>query len=79
MDPPPPPSHLHCRIEHRRPDGAVAVLAAADGLRAAAWAFEDELARLAAAGRRGTLALVCEVGGRDAPVAARRVAPGAAG
>jgi hypothetical protein len=79
MDPPPPPSRLHCRIEYRRPDGAVAVLGAADGLRAAAWAFEDQCARLAAAGRRGTLALVCEVTGREFPVAARRLGAGLAG
>jgi len=77
MDTPPTPSRLHCRIEHRRPDGAVAVLAAADGLRAAAWVFEDALAGLLDAGLRGTLALVCEVGGQDVPVATRRVMPGA--
>jgi hypothetical protein len=79
MDAPPPPSRLHYRIEHRRPDGTVAVLAAANGLRAAAWAFEDALACLLDAGLRGTLALVCEVGGQDVPVATRRVAPGTAG
>ena len=79
MDPPPTPPHLHCRIEHRRPDGAVAVLATADGLRAAAWVFEDAFVRLAEAGVRGTLALVCEVTGRDLPLAARRVGPGLAG
>jgi hypothetical protein len=79
MDTPSTPSRLHCRIEHRRPDGAVAVLGAADGLRAAAWTFEDAFVRLVEAGGRGTLALVCEVAAQDLPLAARRLGPGLAG
>jgi hypothetical protein len=79
MDPP-PPSRLSCRIEHRRPDGAVALLGAAAGLRASAWAFEEAFLRLAEAGGRGTLALVCEVmGGEDLPLAVWRLGPGLAG
>jgi hypothetical protein len=39
----------------------------------------DDFARLAAAGERGTLALVGEVGGRESPIATRRVEPGIAG
>jgi hypothetical protein len=45
---------------------------------AAATAFEREFRRLARRGDLGTLALRCELDGRDAPIASRLVVPGTA-
>ena len=76
MDPAHSPRyHLTYRPHHGSDRQVGGVLA---GLLAAARAFEDEFFRLACAGERGTLTLVCELAGTDVPIVARRVAPGTA-
>jgi hypothetical protein len=64
------------RIEHRPPGEYPAVLALASRIGEAAAAFEDHIRHLAAAGERGTLALVCEHRGCDLPMLARPISPG---
>jgi hypothetical protein len=71
-------AHLTYRIEFNRGDGEEAPLGTIAGLLPAARAFEDAFARLVAAGERGTLRLLCDLGGCATPIAARRVAPGTA-
>jgi hypothetical protein len=78
MDPIMPHAALTYRVEFRGRDGRTANLAGAVGLRAAATAFEREFRRLARLGELGTLALLCEVDGLDAPIASRLVVPGGA-
>jgi hypothetical protein len=79
MNPSPQDKAPRYRIEFRRPGGEGERLGDVMlGLLPAARAFEAEVAHLAGAGERGTLALVCELGGHGAPIVARRVAPGTA-